>query len=69
MFIRRMLLVVRIWDDFVGADEVELSVAVDCGVLGEDCEAMDVILAQEIVDEGWDCRKGLEWQGGRGLPA
>ena len=69
LFIRRMLLVVRIWDDFVGADEVELSVAVDCGVLGEDCEAMDVILAQEFMDEGWGCRKGLECQRGRGLPA
>ena len=47
----RMLLVVRLWDDLVGADGVELSVAADCGVLGEDCEAMDVILAQEFVDE------------------
>ena len=46
-----MLLVVRLWDDLVGADGVELSVAADCGVLGEDCEAMDVILAQEFVDE------------------
>ena len=52
LIIRRMLLVVRIWDDFVGADEVEISVAVDCGVLGEDCEAMDVILAQEFAEEG-----------------
>ena len=49
--IRRMLLVVRLWDNLVGADGVELSVAADCGVLGEDCEAMDVILAQELVDE------------------
>jgi hypothetical protein len=64
-----MLLVVRLWDDLVGADGVELSVAADCGVLGEDYEAMDVILAQEFVDEGWSCRKGLEWQRGRGLPA
>ena len=67
--IRRMLLVVRLWDNLVGADGVELSVAADCGVLGEDCEAMDVILAQEFKDEGWGCRKGLEWQRGRGLPA
>ena len=61
-----MLLVVTLWDDLVG---VELYMAADCGVLGEDSEAMDVILAQELVDEGWGCRKGLEWQGGRGLPA
>ena len=49
--IRRMLLVVKLWDDLVGAGGVELSVAADCGVLGKDCEAMDVILAQEFVDE------------------
>ena len=55
--------------DLVGADGVELSVAADCGVLGEDCDATDVILAQELVDEIWDFRKGVEWQGGRGLPA
>ena len=54
--------------DLEGADGVELSVAADCGVLGEDCNAMDVILAQELVDELWDC-KGVEWQGGRGLLA
>ena len=52
----------------MGAEGVELSVAVDCGVLGEDCDAMDVILAQELVGEVLDCRKGVEWQGGRGLP-
>ena len=55
--------------DLEGADGVELSVAADCGVLGEDCNAMDVILAQELVGEIWDCRKGVEWQGGRGFPA
>ena len=60
---------VKLWDDLVGADGVELSVAADCGVLGEDCEAMDVILAQELVGGIWDCRKGVEWQGGRGLLA
>ena len=53
----------------MGADGVELSVAADCGVLDEDCDAMDVILAQELVDEIWDCKKRVEWQGGRGLPA
>ena len=49
--IHRMLLVVGLWEDLVGADGVELTVAADCGVLGKDCEAMDVILAQEFVDE------------------
>jgi hypothetical protein len=29
--------------DLDGAEGVELSVAVDCGILGEDCDAMDVI--------------------------
>ena len=60
---------VTLWDDLVGPDGVELSMATDCGVLGEDCDAMDVILAQELVDEVRDCKKGVEWQGGRGLPA
>ena len=46
--------------DLDGAEVVELSVAVDCGVLGEDCDAMDVILAQELVGKIWDCRKGVE---------
>ena len=64
-----MLLVVTLWDDLVGANGVELSMAAECGVLGKDCDAMDVILAQELVDEIWDFRKGVEWQGGRGLPA
>ena len=54
--------------DLVGAEGAELSVAADCGVLCEDCDAMDVILAQELVGEVLDCRKGVEWQGGRGLP-
>ena len=58
-----------LWMDLVGAEGAELSVAADCGVLGEDCDAMDMILAQELVGEIWDCRKGVEWQGGRGLPA
>ena len=53
--------------DLEGADGVDLSVAADCGVLGEDCNAMDVILAQELVGEIWDCRKGVEWQEGRSL--
>jgi len=65
----RMQLMVMLWDNLVGADGVELSMAADCGVLGEDSKAMDVILAQELVDKGWGCRKGLEWQGGRGLLA
>ena len=60
---------VTLWDDLVGANGVELSMAAECGVLGEDCDAMDVILAKELVDEVLDCRKGVEWQGGRGLPA
>ena len=34
--ILRMLLVVTLWDDLVGADGVELSMAAECGVLGED---------------------------------
>ena len=67
--IHRMLLVVGLWEDLVGADGVELSVAADCGVLGTDCDATNVILTQELVDEVWDCRKGVEWQGGRGLLA
>ena len=46
----RMLLVVRLWDDLVGADGVEQSVAANCEVLGEDCKDMDVILAQEFMD-------------------
>ena len=55
--------------DLDGAEGVELSVASDCGVLGEDCNAtMDVIWAQELVAEIWDCRKGVEWQGGRSFP-
>ena len=58
-----------LWTDLVGADGVELYVAVDCGVLDEDCDAMDMILAQEFVGEVWDWRKGVECQGGRGLPA
>ena len=48
---------------------MDLSAAAYCGVLGKDCDAMDVILAQELVGEVWDCRKGVEWQGGRDLPA
>ena len=40
-----------LWMDLVGAEGVELFVATDCGVLGEDCDAMDVILAQELVGE------------------
>jgi len=57
--IHRMLLVVMLWDDLVGADGVELSMAAECGVLGEDCNAMDVILAHELVDGIWVCRKGV----------
>ena len=48
---------------------MELSMAAECAVLGEDCDAMDVILAQELVDKLWDCREGVEWQGARGLLA
>ena len=46
--------------DLDGAEGVELSVAADCGVLGGDCDAMDVILAQELVAGVWDCREGVE---------
>ena len=34
--IRWILLVVTLWDDLVGTDGVELSLAAECGVLGED---------------------------------
>ena len=32
-----------LWIDLDGVEGVEQSVATDCGVLGEDCDAMDVI--------------------------
>ena len=44
---------------------MELSVDADCGVLGEDCDAMDVILAQELVGEIWDCMKGVSGKEGK----
>jgi hypothetical protein len=43
-----MLFLVRLWMDLVGADGMELSM--ELGVLGEDCEDMDVIWAQELMD-------------------
>ena len=55
-----MLLVVTLWDDLVGADGVELSMAAECGVLGEDCDAMDTWL------KNWWARSrtvGKEWNG------
>ena len=30
--------------------------------VGVHCDAMDMILARELVGEIWDCRKGVEWQ-------
>ena len=41
--IRRLLSKLWLCFDMDGAEGVELSVATDCGVLGEDCDAMDVI--------------------------
>ena len=51
--IRMLQLEIWLWDDLLGAGGVELSIAPDLGVLGEDCLAMEVILAEEIVDRGW----------------
>ena len=43
---------------------MELSMTADWGVLGEDCKAMDVIWAQELVDGGWVAGKVWSDNGG-----
>ena len=43
---------------------MELSMTADWGVLGEDCKAMDMIWAQELVDGGWVAGKVWSANGG-----
>jgi hypothetical protein len=60
--IRTLLEELWLWLDLLGAGRVELSMALDLGVFGEDCVAMEVILDEDLVDRGWVGEWVLECQ-------